>query len=86
MKPPEFAARRIQSILTPGITRRPKRLNVDDKRRVGGRVQAVVSWRGSKPVYRSHFTPARESPMRYSMTAFSTAQTANPYSMPFDVI
>jgi hypothetical protein len=26
VKPPEFAARRIQSVLTPGITRRPKPL------------------------------------------------------------
>jgi hypothetical protein len=30
------------SNLTPGITRRPAPLNVDESRRVGGRVQAVV--------------------------------------------
>ena len=33
------------SNLTPGITRRPECLGVDDRRRVGGRVHAVVSWR-----------------------------------------
>ncbi len=31
--------------LTPGITRRPETLEVDDKRRVGGRVHAVVRLR-----------------------------------------
>ena len=32
----------IKRNLTPGITRRPKPLKVDDKVRVGGRVHAIV--------------------------------------------
>jgi hypothetical protein len=32
----------IRSNLTPGITRRPGRLQVDDRQRFGGRVHAVV--------------------------------------------
>jgi hypothetical protein len=34
------------SNLTPGITRRPARFDLHESRRVGGRVQAVVRWRG----------------------------------------
>jgi hypothetical protein len=36
----------LQSDLTPGITHRPERLEVDEILRVGGRVHAVVMRRG----------------------------------------
>jgi len=42
MKPPDFTARRFQAVLTPGITRPPAPLKVDEIMRVAGRVHAVV--------------------------------------------
>jgi len=37
--------------LTPGITRRPASLTKLEKQRIGGRVHAVVSWRGSQDTF-----------------------------------
>jgi hypothetical protein len=54
------ALTRLNSRPTPGITRRPVRLQEFDKQRVGGRVQAVIGGRGSFLRFDSVESGARE--------------------------